>query len=802
MKPLKKFLFLTLIFLLFAEATLAQENFVVQNIQVEGLKRITRQTVLNYVPVHAGQRLSPSDSDNILEALYNTGFFENVDVTRKGNNLVITVSERPTIARITITGNKELKTKKLLEGLKKSKITEGQIFNAFMLKAVEQAIEQQYVQIGQYQPGVVVRTTPTTDNRVNVQIDINEGEVIRVASIQIEGNHAYTKKALLKQFDLTTPTLLSWFTKSDRYTRERLDRDLEKLTSFYLDQGYLKFQINSADVDVNTQTRKAYIKIQITEGDRYKISGYEVTGRLLGQEAALQKILAAKIKSGEYFSRSQVLQAKKEIDQLYSNEGYAFATTQIEPLPNEADHAVFLKFIVKPGEQFYVRRIHFIGNNKTQNLVYRQEMRLFEAGPFSTSKLQESKRRLMNLPYVGNVEVEQSLVGDRSSRQMDLNVKVKEVPSENIKAQIGYGGNQFIYGVGFSGPNFMGTGRTFAVGLDNSEATQHYYINYVNPYFTSDGISQGFGIFYDKLNPKKLNIDSTYTMDKYGASVNFGIPVTNDYARLNFVASYENIKLHPLRDDITGQLLTTNQITSFIRKHGEAFNNTKLSVIWTYTHLDKVPFPTKGVYQSLIGEAGIPLFKHDLRYYKGRYNLTLYQPIVSDFIFTAGTGLGAGNGYGSFETLPFFLNYYAGGIDSVAGYRQNTLGPRDSTLLPNPIRCPKNQPFCPRVLVPYTSPIGGNILTVGHVGIILPQWFSENFRMTIFGHGGNVFQKKVHFNELRYSAGIRLEAQLPIVGLVQLSFAKAFHKKCTPEKRALNLCDQLESIQFGFGTSF
>lgn len=774
MKLLKKLVFLSLIL---SEPLLAQESFVIQNIQVKGIQRLTRQTVLNYVPVHAGQQITPETSDSIIETLYKTGFFTNVNVSKQNNDLVISVVERPTIARITITGNKEIKTKKLLEGLQKSKVAEGQIFDAFMLKAVEQAIEQQYTQIGQYQAGVTVKTTPTSENRVNVLIDINEGKIIKVGSIRIEGNRAFKASKLLKEFTMTTPSLFTLLNHNDRYTRERLDADLEKLSNFYLDRGFLKFHIDATDVDVKSEAKKAYITIRITEGDRYTVTGSELTGRLLGQEAQVQKILAH-IKPGEYFSRSKILEIKKAIDNHYANQGYAFATALIEPVFNQTGHSVFLKFMIEPGEQVYVRRILFTSNHRTQDLVYRQQMRLMEGSPFSAEKVEESKRRLMNLPYIGDVTVNQLPV-DQTSRQIDLEYKLKEVSSEEVKAQVGYGSGEVIYGLRFTGPNFMGTGRVFGIGLDNSQASQHYYMNYTNPWFTPDGISQGFSLFADHSNPGKQNLDPTFRINKYGGNINFGFPMS-DFTRLNFALGYERITLH-VKD------FPTAEVRLFDELHGDKFDNLKASMIWSYSYLDRSPFPTKGVVQNLIGDLGLPAFKKNLRYYKARYDITIFQPIVSDFIFTAGTALAYGNGYGNYDRLPYFLNYYAGGLGSVAGYEQNTLGPRDSlnTLV--------QTPYGQYIIVPKSFPIGGNALTTAQMGIILPQWFSENFRITVFGNAGNVFQTKPRIlafdaagvvterrgksDGLRYSAGVSFEIKLPILGIVQLSLAKALKKK-------------------------
>lgn len=792
MKLLKKLVFLSLIL---SQPLLAQESFVIQNIQVKGIQRLTRQTVLNYVPVRAGQQITPETSDSIIEALYKTGFFTNVNVSQQNNDLVISVVERPTIARITITGNKEIKTKKLLEGLQKSKVAEGQIFDAFMLKAVEQAIEQQYTQIGQYQSGVTVKTTPASQNRVNVLIDINEGKIIKVGSIRIEGNHAFKTSTLRKEFTLTTPSVFTLLNHNDRYTRERLDADLEKLTNFYLDRGYLKFHIDATDVDVRSETKRAYITIRMTEGDRYKVTGHELTGRLLGQEVAVQKILS-QIKPGEYFSRSQILSVKKQIDTHYANQGYAFASANIEPVFNQTGNTVYLKFMIEPGEQMYVRQIRFAGNYRTQDIVYRHQMRIMEGSPFSAEKIEESKRRLMVLPYIGDVTVNQLPV-DETSRQIDLEYKLKEVSSEEVKAQLGYGGGELIYGLRFNGPNFMGTGRAFGVGVDNSQASQHYYLNYLNPYFTPDGISQGFGLSADYTNPRKQNLSPGYTINKYGANINFGFPVS-ELTRLNFILGYDRINLNIKQP-------TTTEVAVFDILHGHHFDNLKTSLIWSYTYLDRSPFPTKGIAQSIIGELGLPAFKKNLRYYKGRYDITVFQPLVSDFVLTAGTALGYGNGYGNFHRLPFFLNYYAGGLGSVAGFEQNTLGPQD--YLVETIANPQTGQFAQ---VRRYYPIGGNALTTGQVGLILPQWFSQNLRLTVFGNAGNVFQTKPRLitfdaagnyveqaikerRQLRYSAGVSFEVKLPIIGIIQLSLAKALNKKPG---------DRTRTFDFTMGASF
>lgn len=759
MGKIKKIALLSLISLISLSESQTASAFVIRKIRVQGLQRIPASTVLTYVPIKVGQDLDPAQSADIIQALYKTGFFSNVDIGRQGDDLVIQVVERPVIGAIRISGNKEIKTPDLLAGLKKAGVAEGLPYDGGVADALKRSLETQYNSQGRYAANVNVNVINESENRVSVKIDITEGKVSKIKEIHITGNKSFSERKLLNQFASGKTRPWSFFTSSDQYVQEKLDADLDALKSFYMDRGYLKMKIISKDTVMSSDKKKVNVNVVIEEGPIYKISGVEITGETYGQKPVLQKLI--KIKSGQTFSRKAVVQTRELLDKVLSAQGYALAQVDLIPDVNEVNHTVFIKFNINPGKRVYVRRINFSGNVKTTDEVLRRELRQMEGSMYSSVNVEESKRRLSNLGYLQNVQV-RAIPCPENPNIVDLEYGVTETSSATANFQVGYSDAYgLLYGANLNQTNFLGTGRVVSANFQANDAYTNISTTYYNPYYTMSGIGRGFTAYTQYANPGKINI-TPFRMDTYGLSMNYNIPIT-EYSSLNLAVGYDNIHIFT-------NFGASEEVQGFVQQHGNRFDVFKGTLGWSRTTYDRAIFPTCGWKQSLGIEVGIPLAHDSLDYYKISYSSAYYHPIYAHFIFHARAMLGYGNGYGDTGVLPFFKNFYAGGIDSVRGYDDNTLGPRDSLL----------------------NPIGGNILTVGSVALIFPNPFPDQLRTSIFVDGGNVFHNDMELGGIRTAAGIQFEWLSPM-GPIHFSFAKALN----PGKY-----DESKVFQFSLGASF
>jgi outer membrane protein insertion porin family len=754
--------------------------FIVNNIRIEGLSYISRDTVLNYVPVKTGQEFNPSDASSVLQTLYATGFFSDVNLGRQGNTLVIQVVERATIGAIHITGNKLIKTDKLMEALKSVGIALGNPYDSSNLAEIQKALEQQYYSVGRYTAKVTTNVIPEARNRVSVNINIFEGKVAKVKQVQIIGNNAFPEKRLLKNFSLTTWKLWSFITHGNDYSKDKLDSDLAALQNFYFDRGYLRFKVDSYTAALTPDKKYVYITVHITEGPVFYVKGFELGGDLLGQDAQVRKLIT--LKQGEIFSRQKILLINKRIQYFYGNQGYAFTDVIIDPQINDQDHTVFLKFIVKPGKRVYVRRINFSGNTATADYVLRREMRQMEGGLYSLSNITESKRRLDNLGYLQNIKVQTVPVTGQPD-QVDLDYQVSEMSSASAKVQAGYSDLYgLLYGASVSEDNLFGTGKHVGVSFNHSSYASVYNFNYTNPYYTDSGISRSINVFWQKYTPGNVGITS-YTFNALGANVSYGWPVS-EYSGINLGYGYQHITLN------TGScnLLQTQfnlsgcpplEIHNFTSAHGTNFNQFNLTTGWQRTTYDRALLPTSGTKQSFGVDLGVPILSNSLDYYLLSYQAGGYLPLIKQFIFHVNGQVGYGNGYGKFDNgkappnsnLPFFKNYFAGGIDSVNGYQGNTLGPLDS----------------------HGNPLGGNVLAIGSASLIFPNAISQNLRTALFFDAGNVYDNQFVGSELRCSVGISAQWWIPNIGPLEFSFGEPLNPRSS---------DRLERFQFSVGTSF
>jgi len=754
------------------------QSFVVQRIQIEGLQRTSQETVETYLPIKRGQTLSPNKTASILRSLYKTGFFDHITISRSGNTLVIHVVERPTIGQLKITGNSVIQTDKLTTVMKSLDIAEGRVYNQATLEKIKKSLLSQYYQLGRYNARVDIETASMPRNRVLVKINISEGLVSKVKRISIIGNHAFDEKTLIKQLDLTTSGLFTFITQSDRYSEEKLDESLEKLRSYYLDHGYVRFEIKSSHAEITPDRKSVYITIVIQEGEPYTIKDYEISGQYVVSRAEVMNHIH--LKRGEIFSRQKIIDSEKEITKLLGDKGYMYASISLRPQVNDKARELVLIFDIKSGKRVYVRQVSFSDNNHTNDVVLRREVQQMEAAPVSTSKLDDSKRRLLSLPYIKEVEMSaQPVVG--TNDKVDINYKVKEETSAQASFKVGYSQvYRTIFGAGLNQKNFLGTGNTLGFNFQRSKYEQVFNIDYTNPYYTADGISRSFNFAISRVDPGAAsNLNNGYTTNEYDLGVQYGIPIgqeENVFNRIQAGISYENILIN-LNNANPGTV--SNQVNSYVTRHGRRFESLDLKLGYSRNSLDKAIFPTTGALQTLFLDTYVPVRKQSPSFYTLNYHGVLYRPISDQFIFITRADLGYGNGFNGTRNFPFFRNFYAGGIDSVRGYQGYTLGPRDSNY----------------------KAIGGNVLADASIGLIFPNYLTDSLRTSVFVDGGNVYSlasnrsfggQSTDAGPVRYSAGIEADWLTPF-GPIKLSLAKTLNRR--PH-------DDIEPFQFSLGANF
>jgi len=741
----------------------AAGEFVVQDIQVDGLQRISAGTVFNYLPVQVGSSVSEQEYPEIIRALFKTGFFSDVSLERKGSVLVVTVTERPAISEVRITGNEDISTDDLKKALAEVGLVEGRVFDRSLLDKVEQELLRQYYSRGRYAVRIDSQVRSLERNRVAITIEISEGAVASIGQINIVGNQAFSDKELLGLLQSSTTGWLSFFSKDDQYSKQKLAADIETLRSFYLDRGYLKFNVDSTQVSITPDKKDVYITINITEGEPYAIEDILLTGNFGDvPESDLRKLIT--IEAGETFSRAKMAETTKKLSERLGEDGYAFANINTVPQVNDETRKVTLNFMVDPGQRVYARRINFQGNIKTQDDVLRRELRQAEGAWVSTKDLDRSKTRLQRLEYLESVSAETPAVPGTND-QVDVNYTVVERPSGSLMFGIGYGQDSgLLLNASVTQNNFLGTGNQMSVVLNRADYGENYSIFYNNPYFTPDGVSRGFRLYYRNIDASQINT-ADYVLNNYGVQVSFGFPL-NEFDTLVLLPGYDHVTI----DTTTG---TPVEIFDYIDQNGDTFNEFKLDATWARDTRDRVVFPTSGSLNQISTELAVP--GSDAEYYKLNYRGVMYYPFARWLTWSLSTDIGYGDGYGNTDGLPFFENFYAGGLRSVRGYKANTLGPRYSD----------------------NEPSGGAFKTVASTQLILPVPFlekSENVRTAVFFDVGNVFATPSDFdaNELRYSVGIA-GLWLSPLGPIAVSVAAPFNDK--PD-------DETEVFQFSFGVPF
>ena len=748
--------------MLLAASAWAFEPFVISDIRVEGLQRISVGTVFNYLPLKVGERLDDRHSAKAIRSLFKSGFFDDVRLERDGDVLVVFVRERPAIASIEISGNDAIDTEELMAGMKQAGLATGRSFDPSLLEKVEIELRSQYHSFGKYGMKLESTVTPLEGNRVAIDIKVREGLTARIKQINIIGNKAYSDDELLGKFELSTPTLFSFYTKKDQYSKPQLAADLETLRSFYQNRGYINFNIDSTQVAISPDKKDIYLTINITEGDVFTVKGIKLAGDLVVDEAELKKLIVSQ--PGAVYSRKDAIASQKKLEERLGEAGYAFANINVIPDIDKDDKTVGLTFFVDPGKRVYVRRINFSGNVKTIDEVLRREMRQMEGGWISTSQVSRSRTRLSRLGFFEAVNVETPRVPGRED-QVDVNFSVAERPSGNLMAAIGYSQTQgLILNASISQNNFMGTGKRVALNVNNSDISTVYSLSYTNPYYTLDGISRGFDVYYKSTDAAAANI-SSYTTDAKGGAVNFGVPV-NEFDRVNLGLRLENTSVQ--RGSSVSQ-----EVDDWLTQNGEAFNILTLSASWAHDTRNAIIFPTRGGLQRLTLESTVPGL--DLEYYRVSYDQSYYLPLHKWFTLGMRGSIGYGDNYGDTTEYPFFKNYYAGGVRSVRGYRGNTLGPVDSS----------------------GYPLGGNMKLIGGMELFFPPPFqpdSQSIRLSAFVDVGNVYGYKETFDvsALRGSVGIGVTWLSPL-GALAFSLAQPFNNQSG---------DDIEAFQFTLGSAY
>ncbi|WP_347987838.1 outer membrane protein assembly factor BamA [Methylomonas sp. AM2-LC] len=748
---------------LIAKTAFAADSFVVEDIQVRGLQRISAGTVYNYLPVNIGDEFPEEKQAVAIRALFNTGFFKDISLEKEGNVLVVNVVERPSVAKIAIEGNKDIKKEDLTEALKKIGLTEGKVYNKQVLDKVEQELRRQYFSHGKYGLKIKTEVTELSRNRVAIRIDISEGKVAKIKQINIVGNNAFPNDKLKKDFEQSPTNFLSFYSKDDQYSKQKLSADLEKLRSYYLDRGYINFSIESTQVDITADKKEIYITINVKEGEVYTLDKVKLNGELIVAPEELTKLV--KVGPGEIFSRKNATETSKAISDRLGNEGYTFANVNMVPDINEQQKTVTMTFFVDPGKRVYVRRINVKGNTKTRDEVVRREMRQMESSWAASNKIERSKTRLERLGYFEEVGVETPPVAGAAD-QIDVNYTVKEKASGNLQAGVGYSQVQgIIFNANISQDNIFGTGKRVDLAFNNSSIMTRYNLGFSDPYYTLDGVSLGYNLGYTTRNAYAANLAS-YNTRVENASMNFGIPL-NEFNRLGFDVEVKNT-------NISSTSISSTQILNYIAKNGNHFAVLDVSAGWTHDTLDRPTFSHRGGQQRISGLATVP--GSGLEYFKVTYKHQHFFPLSNDFTFRLLGEVDHGGGYGKTSELPFFENYYAGGTNDVRGFMQNTLGTRDSN----------NRPF------------GGSTKAIGKAELFFPLPFLselKSVRVGTFLDGGtlaNSLSLGGLNNNFRYSAGLSGEWLSPF-GALAVSIAHPLNPQAN---------DLTQAFQFTFGSGF
>ena len=748
-----------------AASALAFDPFVVKDIRVEGIQRIEAGTVFTYLPIKVGETLTEDKAAAAIRSLYATGFFKDVRLEAESGVLVVTVQERPAIGQIDFFGQKEFDKDKLKAALKEIGLSEGRVFDRSLLERAQQELETQYLARGRYATQITTTVTPLERNRVAIQFNIVEGPVAKIREISFVGNKAFKESDLRDLMSLSTPGVMSWYSKNDQYSRQKLEADLESIRSYYLDQGYLEFTIDSTQVSISPNKEDIYLTVNLTEGQKFKVSGIRFAGDLIVPEAQLRALV--KLKPGEQFSREKLTESTKLIVDRLGDDGYAFANVNPVPDIDREKAQVAFTLYVDPGRRVYIRRIIISGNHNTRDEVIRRELRQLEGAWYSNSRLQRSKQRVDKLGFFSEVTLDTVGVPGVAD-QVDVNLKVVERPTGNLLFGVGYSTAEgIIFSASIAQNNLFGTGNALSLQVNTGNVNTVYAVSYTKPYFTDNGVGLGFDAYRRDVNTASLDV-STYSTSTYGTGLRLLVPVT-ETDTINYGAAFEWTNI-----ELSGD--SSQRYIDFVDAFGNKNTSLPLSAGWTRDRRDSVIFTRSGTLQNLSVEVAIP--PAELRFYRASYTVAWYIPVQRETNVQLSGRLGYADGYNGLP-LPFYKNFYLGGIGTVRGYATASIGPKDA----------------------QGQALGGNAQVVGNAEYYFPfpgLTKDRSVRLSVFvdagalGETGQNSTSGQTSTQFRASTGLGLSWFSPI-GPLKISYAYPLNSQSG---------DELQSFQFSVGTAF
>ena len=768
-------------------SALAVETFVVDDIRVEGLDRISAGAIFNKLPIAIGDTVDERRARDAIRALYKTGLFKDVRLDSDGDVLVVTIIERETIAALVFEGNSAIKTEDLEKGLKEAGFAEGEVFNDAKLDKVIQELKRQYFANGKYAVRLDTEVIPTGDEAVAIHFNIDEGPSAKIKQINIIGNKSFETEQLKELFKLNTTNMLSWFRKDDQYSKSKLSGDLETLRSLYLDTGFINFSIDSTQVSITPDKADVYITINVDEGERYLIGDVKLSGTLIVPPTELFRWVFTR--KGMVFSRKALTATSKNVTDRLGNEGYAFANCNAIPQINEDTGTVDITYFVDPGQRTYVRRVNFFGNAKTRDEVMRREMRQLEGGWISTKKIERSKTRLRRLGYFEDVVVETPAV-EGTPDQVDVNFSVIERPSGNL--MLGFGFSQsagFILNTNVNQNNFLGSGKSVNFAFNNSDIQKTFRLGYMDPFWTEDGVARGFDIMYSKSDAGRRRV-SRYETESLSFGVKLGLPIT-EHNHIMTGLSYESTKIN------TAPNLLDPIIAAFMRKEGKSYNSIKFNTSYSYDTRNDGIFPDRGVLQRIQAIAALP--GGDLTYWKMEWDGRIYSPLGKGYTGLLKGHVGYGEAYGGTSGLPFFENFYAGGPRTVRGFDEHSLGPQD--LYGRALGGHTTVVFNAEVLIPMPKALAefksvrfSGFLDAGNVWSDSGYSFVEKTGDYVRGADGKplAIGKTFSFSDMRASTGVSASWMSPF-GMLAVSYAFPLRDKWY---------DEVQKFQFNFGAQY
>ena len=749
----------------------AAEPFQASDIRIDGLKRVSSGSVFDALTIQPGDRVTDADISLATRALFETGFFDQVEVRADGDVLVIEVTERPAVSRIDIEGNQAIKTDDLLDSLRRAGIVEGDVLKRATLDQLEQAIQRQYTSRGRYDATVSSQIIEQDRNRVGLKISIYEGSVATISRIAIVGNEAFDDDRLLDEMSLTEPGVFTWFSGSDNYETEKLSADVEAIRSYYLNRGYVNVEVSEPQVELSENLEDVFITITVNEGQEFRVGAVNVGGdQPIDLSVAVEEMT---LQSGEIFSRRLVNEAVNTMSKKLGDAGYARAQVRAVPEINDETQTVDVTLVVTPGPLVYVRLVEFRGNTDTSDVVLRREIPQLEASVSSAAAIEKGRINLQRLGFFSLVRASTRPVPDQPD-QVDVVYEVKEQASGSLSASVGFSqGEGVLLGAAVSQKNFLGSGNALSFSLQSSSSTKEARFSFTDPYYTIDGVSRGVDLYF-----AQTDFDSTgtadYSTDETGLGLTFGYPVSNE-SRISTSFAVQNTNL-----DAKASGSRASYIDTFFTSEGLSSSATtadfveyKVGAAYSFDTLNKAFLPTDGTRHRLSFDLSIP--GSDLEYYTASYLGETYIPVLEqeDVSLKFKTRLGYGDGVGDSQGLPFLKNFFAGGIRTVRGYTYNSLGPTDSN----------------------GEQIGGNVLITGTAALQFPMpgiKETDQARLSLFGDAGQVYADNAELGDLRYSAGLALAWMTPI-GPLSFTYASALNSKST---------DETEGFQFSIGSTF